>query len=277
MKEIKKSHAVIIAPGYTLFVYKDKILKFIEQNNVVIFGCQNMSEFIIPDYHFWSDLLRLKEFGHLINEKTIPVFNCFLHKEEIYKFWKKDYLIFKKQPVEGRVRTSHWTKNEPFSYKSKEAKRCRIYTRKGKIYGCIRDIGTIAVFWAFIQGASQVTMIGFDGYTLYRKSDLDNKIVGQHFYGKGHTDGFTYEWERKQDWDRYRTFHLLYKYCKMKFGFGFEIITPTIYNEFYNPSVLNIEFNPNLNIWKEPKEEEYEIIDKYRLREGNKFINYGRN
>jgi len=274
-KKIKGEHVIVVAPGYNFLRYKDKISKFIEENNFVIFGCQNIIEMIIPDYHFWSDHTRWEEFGHLINEKSTFVFSKIFPENKIREHWKGKYLTFEKGEIKDKHnKTNHWLVAKPFRLNSKEAKRCRIYHKGETMFGCIRDIGTLAVFWAFIKGARKVTMIGFDGYTFYLKKDLDDEKVSQHFYGLGHTDGFIYNWERKQDWDRYRTFRLLHKYCKKTFGFSFEIITPTVYDKFYNSSVLNIETDDNFTKWKEPTKDEYEKLKIKNLKEKNKLINY---
>ena len=93
-KKIKGEHVIVVAPGYNFLRYKDKISKFIEENNFVIFGCQNIIEMIIPDYHFWSDHTRWEEFGHLINEKSTFVFRKIFPENKIREHWKGKNLTF---------------------------------------------------------------------------------------------------------------------------------------------------------------------------------------
>ena len=126
--------------------------------------------------------------------------------------------------------------------------------------GCFYDITTKAVFWSYVHNASKITIVGNDGYTFYTKEQLDSETQSQHCYGEGNTDGYTYLYCRKKDWDKYKSLRFLYKYGIKKFGFGFEIITPTIYEEFYNPKILNIEPDINQQKWIEPSIDEYEKL-----------------
>ena len=141
------------------------------------------------------------------------------------------------------------------------------------MYACIRDIASWAIFYAYIKKASKISVVGNDGYTLYSKKDLKSKKYAQHCYGKGLTDGFTYEYCRKKDWDKYKTLRLLYKYGKNRYGFGFEIITPTLYQEFYNPNIFKIEEDSAWQKWKEHSEKEFKSL-YFDVLKNRKNFNY---
>ena len=257
MKEIKNSHVLVIGSGPSLKKYWNKIFSFIEKNNPVIFGCNYMTDFITPDYHFWGSAKRWAKYKKCINtKKSILVVSEHFNKNKRYgnllKNFKGRYLMFKN--IEERWEPGSENKN------SKEFKNCKIDYKNGIMYGCVRDIATWAIFYAYVEGAKKITVVGNNGYTLYSKKDLEENKESQHCYGEGFTDGFSYIYCRKKDWDKYRTLKLLYKYGRKKYGFGFEIITPTVYRKFYNSKILDIPEESNWQKWEEPTEKEYKEL-----------------
>jgi len=251
-KKIKKSHVLVVGSGPSLRKYWDKINKFIKTNDLVIFGCNNIMDFLSPDYHFWGSSKRWRKFADKINPKTVLVTSKHFNQKVIRKKWKGEYKTFNN--VERVWRIGSDKKDSP------QNKRCQVNYINGKMFGCVRDIATWAIFYAYIKGAFKITVIGNDGYTLYSKSDLESKKYSQHCYGRGLTDGFIYEYCRKKDWDKYKTLRLLHEFGKKKYGFGFEIITPTIYDKFYNYRVLNIKKDIDWQKWEEPSSKEYKSL-----------------
>jgi len=254
-KEIKGSHVVVVGAGPSTKKYWNKIEKFIKENNAITFGCNNISEIFVPDYHIWGSPQRWRKFGHLINKKSKFVFRSNFNKKTIREKWDGSYEIMNN--VERRWELGFENKN------SEQFKYCCVRYKNNKMYGCFKHVGVICTFWAYIKGASKISLVGNDGYTLYPKEDLSKNKNSQHCYGQGFTDGFAYEYCLKRDMDRYRTLRLLYKYCKKKFGFGFEFITPTVFNEFYNPDVLEITDKYE---WEELSLETYKYIMKHYMK-----------
>ncbi len=244
LKKIKGQHVLVIGSGPSLKKYWDKIENFIKENEVITFGCNYITDFLIPDYHFWGSTKRWAAYGHLCNEKSTLVVSEHFSKKELKKHWKKSYKVFKN--VERLWKSGSENK------KSKGYERCCVRYKNKKMFGCIRDIGTWAIFYAYINGANKISVVGQDGYTLYSKKDLNSKIESQHCYGYGNTAGFTYRYSKRNDWFKYRSMRLLYRYGKKKYGFDFEIITPTIYKDFYNSDVLGIFEDPSWQKWEEP-------------------------
>ncbi len=222
----------MIGAGSSLKLYWNKIKKFIEDNdNIVTFGCNNITDFLVPDYHLWNSVIRWKKYAHLLDEKSNLVFSIHFARSMIKKKWKGS---FKKIKVVKRS----W-KSDSDNIKSNSYKQCRVYYKDGIMYGCF-NAGLLAIFRAFVKKASKVSVVGLDGYTYYEQKKLKSKKDAQHCYGKGKTDGFNYYIGRKKDIDNYTTLNLIYKYCKKEYGIGFEILTPTVFDKFYNPKVLGI-------------------------------------
>jgi hypothetical protein len=246
---VDNKHVLVLGTGPSLKIYKDKIIKYINDNNCVTFGCNNITDILIPDYHFYGSTKRWKKYGHLVNKKSILVTVDKFSKKIIKKKWKGKLIQFK--TVE-RI----W-KYGSDQEGSKEQERCCVRYKNNKMFGCFRDVGTLAAFLAFVQGAKKVDIVGFDGYTLYSKQDLQRKKGSQHCYGEGLTDGTSYKYCKKKDWDKYKTLRLLYKYVKNKWGFGFTLLTPTVYDEFYDSNIFKIKIDPMWQKWKEPDPTEY--------------------
>jgi len=274
MKQIRKKHILIIGAGPTLKKHKDKILRFIKRKNCVTIGCNHISSILKVDYNIWADPDRWSEFGNLVNKKSICIFPEYYSKKNIRKFYQKKYLRYKRSEIRGRGRkkTNLWNSSS-FLGDLKERKRCQIYHREETMYGCMRTVGSIAIFWSYIQGASKISVVGIDGYTFYPEELLKQKKVSQHCFGKGFTNEHVYLHSRKQDWDVYKTLRLLYKYGEKTWGFGFEIITPTVFEEFYNPNILKIRKDPNFQKWKEPTEKEYKKLSRKNIKKLRKEFN----
>ena len=124
--------------------------------------------------------------------------------------------------------------------------------KKKIMYGFFRTGGTIAIFWTYIQGAKKVSIVGMDGYTFFSEKELQSGKGNTHCFGHGFTDqkektSHDYEFQKQVDIDTNNTLIGLQKYfnTNKKKKFKFEIITPTIYNKFYNPDTLNLKNNRN--------------------------------
>ena len=241
-KGIKKIHILIICAGSSIFSYKKGIKKFIKKNKVITFGCNNISHIVIPDYHVWGDQRRYSMFGGNTSKKSKVIFSRAI-PNNIRKKYKK---IIKKFSVvdfnDLRLRT---------------LPKVRFNT-----------IGCLLMLYAHNKGASNISVVGMDGYTYYSQNELNNGSELQHCYNDGmnklpsdykkykntgYTDVITdynYSGSNEQKKKDKETF---YNHCKKKddfvyaslkalkkYGVNFEILTPTVYEEFCNPKILKV-------------------------------------
>ena len=266
MNKIKKSHVLVVGAGPNLKKYWDKIKKFIDKEKPLVFGCNYITNFLIPDYHFWGSAKRWRVYGHFVDKKSILIFSQHFPKYVIREKWKGKYKVFKNVERTWKIGSENT--------KTKEHKGCKVYYKNKKMFGCVRDIATWAIFYAYIKGASKISVVGNDGYTLYSKKKLDDKKESQNCHGEGLTSGYSYDYCRRNDWFKYRTLKLLHKYGKEKYGFGFEMITPTVFDKFYNSDILGIENNPDWQKWKEPSEKEYKnlYVGSLKDKKPNDFV-----
>jgi len=233
VKKIKGRNVYIVCPGSTLFEYKDKILKCIKEDKAVVIGCANISHILASDFHFWLELKTLRKFGNKVSKKTTLAFSYRFSKKNIRKYWKGNYITIKYTPRKWKL-----------SYRDPKSPKYGLAEPKyidGVLTGVLKTTGCIALFWAHVRGPKRIRVVGMDGYTFHSKEDLDNKKERLHCYGKG---GFkeTYKWKnnykglKKHDKEVNR---ILHSFKKNKIEF--EIITPTVFKDFYNPNILDIE------------------------------------
>lgn len=260
MKKIKNSHILIIGPGSSINLYKKKIFKFIEKNKPVIIGLNHISNFIKPHYQAWGDVRRFKEFGSLMDKGVIGLFPFPIFSSEIIKEkWMGEYKKIK-------YKNSKYVNNKDFyKYKTTDIKPIKkeysIRCQNGIIYGRFRTIGCLIILWVYLKKTKKIDIIGMDGYTLFNKEDYDKGIQRQHCYNinlekyedfkkSGYSDIDTFceknNYEKKKE-----NKNKFYEFCIEKdrdiytdlkqiknYGVEFNILTPTIYKDFYDPEVL---------------------------------------
>ena len=272
-KKIKNAHVLIIGSGSSLERYGEKIKKFIKENDVVTIGCNHISDFIIPDYHVWGDIRRYREFGKFMSKKSIAVFSRPLFTNEIVReFWNRPYkkIKYKNSKREyNKVRKIKAMRKNILVKKTNFNKEYAIRYKRGYIEGRFRTIGCLSIVWVFLKKAAKISIVGMDGYTLYKKEKYDNGIEKQHYYNvtidnlhdfyetykdSGYTDmAQFYRIGNKDIENKRKTKELLYLQCTIrdkdiyrnlknikKYGIKFSILTPTVYEEFYDPKILSI-------------------------------------
>ena len=105
--------------------------------------------------------------------------------------------------------------------------------KDGIIYGHFRTAGVLALMIASIMKASNIIIVGMDGYTLYDKKELKKGNKSHHSYGKGYTDDASWKDCLNKDAIVNQALHDLHDY-----GINFEIATPTKFSDFYNNTLL---------------------------------------
>jgi hypothetical protein len=202
---------LICGAGSTLSDYTEEILSFVERESPVVVGVNNMTGLLSPDYHVWTNTQRFKDFGHTVQPESTPLFSKKMKNNIIRQHWKGEYVSVEYTDHEG----------------------LRISYNKGIINGYYRTAGCLSIMIAHIMGASRIYIVGMDGYTYRNKQDIDDGKTGQHFYGKGMTDG--YDWEGCLHKDKLVADVLR---SIKKYGVEFSIITPTIFSDFYRGGIL---------------------------------------
>lgn len=241
-KRIKNSHILIICAGSSILDYKKEIKKFIKRSKVTIFGCNNISHIIIPDYHVWGDRRRYSMFGMNTSRKSRVIFS---------------------RTIPNNIRKKHKKIIKRFNVVDFKDLRLRILPSVR-----FNTIGCLVMLYVYIKRALKISIIGMDGYTYYSQNELNNGLKLQHCYNEGmaelplgykkykktgYTDVITdYKYAESNE-NKKKDKETFYNHCKNKdefvykalrelkvYGVKFEILTPTIYKEFYNSKILKI-------------------------------------
>ena len=212
---MKDKHVLIIGSGSSVRNHKNKISKLIENQKLVTFGVNYMTLLCSPEYHLWTNKQRYRDLGSCIDKNSKFLFGCGMTKKLIRKHYAGDY------------ETIEYTND------FKESKSIDYRFESGKYYGYFRTAGVLAIMIAHFMGAKKISIVGMDGYTLYSRKQLLKGKKNHHCYGSGYTDDASWEKCKTKDAEIYSTLRDLYAS-----GIEFEIITPTKFKDFYNPSVL---------------------------------------
>lgn len=216
IKKIRGREVLIMGAGGSVRKYKDKILSFINDKKLLVIGLNHITDIYVPDFHFWANKPRFKKFGKFINPKSELILGTPLCLERVLirRYWNRSfYRVQVKKVVEDH------------------------YYKDGCFYGFYHCIGNIAIHMAHLLGASKIYVVGTDGYTLYDKEDLLSKKENHHCWGEGYSDQKEWEWCCVKDKVSY---DILRKWSNRD-KIEFTILTPTVYKDFYNPTILGIE------------------------------------
>ena len=249
-KMVKNKHVLVVGAGSNLKRYWKNIKEFIDKNDVVTVACNRINHILTPDVHFWADDTMYEKYGQEISEKSKVIFRKTFSKEFIRTHWDGDYDVIK-------YSIKLWMDR----YDDPNDRRYQIgvlkYDSKLKrFYGNFRTMGSLSILWAHVNKASKISVVGMDGYSYFTKEELKSREGSQHCYGEGFTLAHSkspsnflhhveandknseafYQKSVKEDKDVYRTLRSIKKY-----GAKFEILTPTVYKDFYNSNILEIK------------------------------------
>ncbi len=225
--DINGKHIVVIGSGSNLLTYKNEILSYINNNDVITIGCNNMSHIVIPHFHLFIDRTRFRSFGDKINSKSLPIFTPVFSRGLIRKYWEHDYIV---------APFRHYEKEE-ILFVEDNILQCHFFT------SCMASI-----LFSHINHADKITVVGMDGYTFHNRKLLSSGDESQHCYGKGFTDrihkyrGMGLTEEIFEYFVSVNKDDLIEKTLSeiIKFGAKFKIITPTVYSEYYDGEVLKL-------------------------------------
>ena len=71
---MKDKHVMIVGAGSSVKTYHDKILKYIEENDIVTIGINFMTSLCMPDYHLWTNKKRYIAQNSCIGNKSKLLF-----------------------------------------------------------------------------------------------------------------------------------------------------------------------------------------------------------
>lgn len=202
---------LIVGAGSTIRDTLADVQSCIQDQSLATIGINNMTAAVIPKYHVWTNAGRLREFGSCIRPESI--------------------LVIKKTMDPALLR--EYATSDTVALDYKDAPKYGMGFKGGMIKGHFRTAGCLAIMLAQWMGAARIFIAGMDGYTLHSREAVESGKETQHMYGTGLTDKNKWEYCVEKD-------SLIYSVLRSiwDFGVSFSIITPTVYKEFYDPSVL---------------------------------------
>jgi len=214
----KGRRALIIAAGSSVREYENKINSFILKEKPIVIGINNITSLFIPDYQLWTNTKRFRNFGKNILPESEILLGAGIHLKTVREILGPvDYTLINFTDMKEGV---------PIGYK------------KGKILGFFRTAGNLSIMIAHLMGAEDISIVGMDGHTFYNYEDVKSGKKSQHCYGDGYTDNKSWEKSIEADQLVYKSLRTLKEY-----GINFKIITPTIYKDFCDNSILKIGEN----------------------------------
>ncbi len=190
---------LIIGAGSTVKHYQGKIEKFIKKDNMITIGVNNVGDMFDLDHHMWTNIKRYEKYRSCIQENSV-----LLIADDMIKEVRKDH---------------------PHSWSN-------FIVPIGNDINKWRTAGLRAIQFAHDNATRNIYCVGFDGYSLVYGGD-------QHCYGSGMSDlndmkkskGHEYEVEKDD---------LVYSQMRRmeKEGVMFEILTPTIFSDYYVDNIL---------------------------------------
>lgn len=202
---------LIIGAGGTLKQYADPIKAFMEKHKPITIGINKMTDFHIPDYHLWTNKQRWEDFGSCVSEKSKLMFAADFKKKIIRKHFKGDYILVDYVDKAG-VETGY---------------------KNGMVYGHFRTAGCLSILLCHLFGAKYIYIAGMDGYTLHGREELEQGNQSQHLYGAGFTDNASWQECLEKDQQVSDAMSQI-----EAFGVKFKIITPTKFEKYYAPDIL---------------------------------------
>lgn len=202
LNNIEKNNKLwVIGAGSSL---KDFPIDYLKNDPTI--GINNMTSYIVPKYHLWTNRKRWSEFGSNINKRSILIFGEGIPQKNIREHYQGSY-----------IRLNYVDKPKT-----------KINYKNDIIFGHFRTAGCLAIVLANIMGAKEILVIGMDGYTLYNKRSLNQEKASHHIYGKGYTDDSSWEECLKKDNQVKDALDDI-----KASGIDFKILTPTVFKEHY--------------------------------------------
>ncbi len=204
----KGRRVLIIGAGSSIKEYENKINTFIHEENPITIGINNITGMFISDYHLWTNTERFRNFGKNILPESELLLGAGIHLKTVREvIGPVNYTLINFTDMKEGVSVGY---------------------KKGKIFGFFRTAGCLSIMIAHLMGAKDVSIVGMDGYSFYKKDELLSGKKSHHCYGVGFTDTAIWETCIKKD-------NLIKSALEglKNYGIDLKILASTIYKDFY--------------------------------------------
>jgi hypothetical protein len=200
---------LIYCPGKNIVEWHDRVMNFVKEKDLITIGCNKVFNLFKPTYHIFTNSEKYREYGGSVNKSSTPILGLRIVQNLIDMYEHKTYICVKHNDKDP---------NEKIEYDKK----------RDIIRGYYRTSGNLAIMVASLMGSRKIYIAGmsgflfnFDGTVHYYNAEVPRDVKSKE------------EWHKKYDVPISRALGNL-----KKAGIDFEIITPTIYSDHFNPGAL---------------------------------------
>jgi len=210
---------LILGTGSSLNEYGERIKTFAKKNNLIVIGCNNITPFIIPDYHAFINRHRFNTYGPTIDLNISKVLlSIYFTDDRIQKIYPGSYDFIMWENMESPEDTYIETN------------------------GIIRHYGssaTLTTMIAYVMGANKIYLAGVDGYN----PNVNNIHYTYQPYKKGLSmDQLDAKYKHWFLSIQGNTFDAISLWAAKRHRLPFASLTPTMYNKYYDPKLLSNVF-----------------------------------
>ncbi len=202
---------LVLGLGPSLLDHRQQIFDFIDNQNPIVIGANNVTEFIYPDYHAFTNRARFLKYAHRVDsEKSKVLISPYMAKWFIREYYQGAY--------------------EEIMYHKDDA-RC-FDIQEGVIMAGCQSVSVLSIGLAVVMGAVQIFVAGLDGYSKVLTPERQT-----HFYGKeNQKDEYRDDAEfLRREKVTNRFLDEISQYMVERGLDPFGIITPTSYEQHYQP------------------------------------------
>lgn len=205
--------ALIVATGPSLREYWEKVEALQRKFNAITLGANNVTQFLNPSYHCFTNRKRYVAFaGTIDSNRSQVLLGPYLTKSLIKRHYR------------GPYETLMYINDHNGEFNIEE----------GIIQASCRTVGVLLIGVAIVMGAQRILVAGMDGY----KKLLEEGNPIHHYDIDSLTDDrCTTEEERLLSSERLnaRFMDEIGEYLEAKGQQPFKIVTPTVYQDHYQP------------------------------------------
>ena len=204
---------LVLGLGPSLSDHRQQILDFIDKEKPMIIGANNVTDFIYPDYHAFTNRARFAKYAHTINPS-------------------KSHVLISPYMSKWFIRERYSGSYEEIMYESDDSRPFDI--QDGVIMAGCQSVSVLSIGLALVMGAANIYVAGLDGYSNVL---FDGRKT--HFYGvesqkdEKRDDA---EFLRRENVTR-RFLEEMAQYMFLKGLEPFKIITPTSYEKYFYPLI----------------------------------------